>query len=172
MKLGRFVVDTHVHAQRFAAGPRLRESGVLELTGGAQWEALGEAILDLEPYDNSKRLLEDMDTYGIDACVLLPSFGMSNEINAEIVAQNPDRFAALCYPVEHQHRIDAGEDEWTIEAVCEASTSSCPAAASWASARACPTCPTRRTRAGSWTTRRPSPTAWRSWTSPAATAPA
>ena len=85
MKPGRFVIDAHIHAQRFAAGPKLKESGVLELTGGAQWEALGEAILDLIPYDNSARLLTDMEAYGIDACVLLPAFGMSNEINADLV---------------------------------------------------------------------------------------
>jgi predicted TIM-barrel fold metal-dependent hydrolase len=119
VKPGRFVVDTHVHVQRFAAGPRLKESGALELSGGAQWEALGEAILDLVPYDNSGRLLDDMDRYGVDACVLLPAFGMNNEINADLVERHPNRFAALCYPVEHQKRIDEGEDEWTIEAVCE-----------------------------------------------------
>jgi predicted TIM-barrel fold metal-dependent hydrolase len=119
MKAGRFVVDAHVHAQRFAAGPKLRESGALELTGGAQWSALGDAILDLTPYDNSARLLHDMDIYGIDACVLLPAFGMTNEINADIVARHPDRFAALCYPMGLQKRIDAGEAQWSIEAVCE-----------------------------------------------------
>ena len=42
-------MDAHVHSQRFAAGPGLKESGVLELTGGAQWEALGRSILDLTP---------------------------------------------------------------------------------------------------------------------------
>jgi predicted TIM-barrel fold metal-dependent hydrolase len=115
VKPGRFIVDAHIHAQRFAAGPKLKESGVLELTGGAQWEALGEAILDLIPYDNSARLLTDMEAYGIDACVLLPAFGMSNEINADLVARYPDRFRALCYPMAFQKRIDAGEEEWSID---------------------------------------------------------
>jgi predicted TIM-barrel fold metal-dependent hydrolase len=118
MKAGRFVVDTHVHSQRFAAGPTLLESGALELTGGAQWEALGRHILDLEPYDNSERLLHDMESYGVDACVLLPAFGMSNDLNAELVERHPGRFAALCHPVELNRRIDAGEEEWSIEAVC------------------------------------------------------
>lgn len=118
MKPGRFIVDTHVHAQRFAAGPSLKDSGALAVTGGAQWEALGEAILDLVPYDNSARLLADMEAYGVDACVLLPAFGMNNDINADLVERHPDRFVALCYPVEHQKRIDAGEEEWTIEGVC------------------------------------------------------
>jgi predicted TIM-barrel fold metal-dependent hydrolase len=119
MKAGRFVVDAHVHAQRFAAGPKLKESGALELTGGAQWSALGEAILDLIPYDNSKRLLADMDSYGVDACLLLPAFGMNNEINGELVERHPDRFRALCYPMGLQKRIDAGEAEWSPEAVAE-----------------------------------------------------
>jgi predicted TIM-barrel fold metal-dependent hydrolase len=119
MKAGRFVVDAHVHSQRFAAGPALAESGVLELTGGAQWEALGRSILDLTPYDNSKRLLHDMEQYGVDACVLLPAFGMTNDLNAELVERHPDRFRALCHPVDLPKRIDAGEAEWTVEAVCE-----------------------------------------------------
>jgi predicted TIM-barrel fold metal-dependent hydrolase len=119
MKAGRFVVDSHVHSQRFAAGPALQESGVLELTGGAQWEALGRHILDLTPYDNSERLLHDMDRYGVDACVLLPAFGMTNELNAELVERHPDRFVALCHPVELNRRIDAGEEEWSVEAVCQ-----------------------------------------------------
>lgn len=118
MKAGRFIVDTHVHVQRFAAGPSLKESGVLATTGGAQWEALGEALLDLVPYDNSARLLADMECYDVDACVLLPAFGMNNDINAELVERHPDRFVALCYPVEQQKRIDDGEEEWTIEGVC------------------------------------------------------
>ena len=145
MKPGRFVVDAHIHAQRFAAGPKLKESGVLELTGGAQWEALGEAILDLIPYDNSARLLTDMEAYGIDACVLLPAFGMSNEINADLVARHPDRFRALCYPMAFQKRIDAGEEEWSIEARCASSRRCWRRAATSASARGCRTCRTRPT---------------------------
>lgn len=120
MKPGRFVVDTHVHAQRFAAGSRLRESATSEAAGRSGWEALGEAILKLTPYDNSARLLADMDAYGIDGCVLLPAFGMNNEINAELVERHPDRFVALCYPIEYQKRIDAGEETWSIEGVCRA----------------------------------------------------
>ena len=54
---------------------------MLELTGGAQWEALGRSILDLTPFDNSKRLLYDIEQYGVDACVLLPAFGMTNDLN-------------------------------------------------------------------------------------------
>jgi hypothetical protein len=39
----------------------------------------------LVPYNNSLRLEYDMDCYGVDMCVLLPAFGMTDELNLEIV---------------------------------------------------------------------------------------
>jgi predicted TIM-barrel fold metal-dependent hydrolase len=118
MRLGRFVIDSHVHAQRFALGERLREEGVFEKTGGAQWQAMSRVMFQLDAYDNSDRLLYDMECYGVDACVLLPAFGMSNEINAELVRRHPDRFVAACNVADLWKRIDRGEAEWSMEAVC------------------------------------------------------
>ncbi len=98
MKIGRFVVDTHVHAQRFAAGSSLDKSTA---TGSApRYRDLAAAIRQLTPYDNSPRLLFDMACYAVDMCVLLPAFGMSNELNLQIVDAHPDR----------------GEAPWSAEA--------------------------------------------------------
>jgi predicted TIM-barrel fold metal-dependent hydrolase len=118
MKIGRFVVDSHVHAQRFAAGDSLREAGVFDTKGGAQWEALSKVMFGLEPFENSERLLYDMEAYGVDACVLLPAFGMSNEINAGLVERYPEKFVAVCNVSDLWKRIGRGEEEWSLELVC------------------------------------------------------
>ena len=89
MKLGRFVVDAHVHAQRFATN---QQAKLAEHGGRAppvRYNDVADAISDAIPYDNSARLLFDMECYGIDMCVLLPAFGMTNELNLEIVKKNP-----------------------------------------------------------------------------------
>ena len=85
MKLGRFIVDTHVHAQRFAAGPEFSKQKLD--TASARYNDLAKVMRLLTPYDNSPRLLHDMDCYDVDMCVLLPAFGMTNELNLEIVEQ-------------------------------------------------------------------------------------
>jgi hypothetical protein len=94
MKLGRFVVDTHVHAQRFAAGPQL--SKMSPRADGTRYSDLAQAIRRIEAFDNSPRLLYDMGCYRVDKCVLLPAFGMSNEINVALVEKYPDKFVACC----------------------------------------------------------------------------
>ncbi|MDR7440226.1 MAG: hypothetical protein QN181_10135, partial [Armatimonadota bacterium] len=80
MRLGRFIIDTHVHAQRFAAGPQLQ--------GSTEYKDLASVMRGMEAYDNSARLLYDMERYGVDMCVLLPAFGMSNELNAQLVERH------------------------------------------------------------------------------------
>ena len=117
MKAGRFVVDTHVHAQRFAAGRSLSPDAG---EGGAGWERLAHAMPTLESYDNSARLEYDMDCYRVDMCVLLPAFGMTDELNLEIVRRAPDRFVAVCGATDYVERARRGEEEWTIEGVCRA----------------------------------------------------
>jgi predicted TIM-barrel fold metal-dependent hydrolase len=114
VKAGRFIVDTHVHAQRFAAGRALREQG--EGARTARYDTLGQVIRRLQPYDNSPRLLYDMDCYRVDVCVLLPAFGMTNELNVTLVERHPDKFVAVCGAVQTAARARAGEIEWTGEA--------------------------------------------------------
>lgn len=118
MKMGRFVIDTHVHAQRFAAGSKLKENNVD--VSKAKYDDLRKVIdKTAVPYDNSPRLLYDMECYGVDMCVLLPAFGMTNEINAQLVEKYPDKFVALCQAVQTAMDAKLGKKKWTIEAACK-----------------------------------------------------
>ncbi len=114
MRLGRFIVDTHVHSQRFAVGKefaeRFKDADVL------RYNDLADAISTATPYDNSKRLVYDMDCYDVDMCVLLPAFGMTNELNLALVEKYPQRFVAVCSPTETARKAHTGEEPWTVEA--------------------------------------------------------
>jgi predicted TIM-barrel fold metal-dependent hydrolase len=110
-KIGRFIVDTHVHSQRHAAGPALK--------GSKDYGDLGKAMGQMDAYDNSARLLYDMECYGVDMCVIEPAFGMTNEINLEQKNKHPDKFVVNAWPRNYQKKVQAGETEWTIEGFCE-----------------------------------------------------
>ncbi len=107
MKAGRFVVDAHVHAQRFArdqARPR----------GSTAYPTLShEMKYDLVPYDNSPRLLADMEGYGVDACMLLPAFGMTNEINVRIMQAHPGKFVCVARAERTLNRAKRREESWS-----------------------------------------------------------
>lgn len=111
MKLGRFIVDTHVHSQRHAAGSQLK--------GSTEYSDLGKAIMRVDAYDNSPRLLYDMETYQVDMCIIEPAFGMSNELNVELCKKYPDKFVANCQAgTKHtRDKVQAEEIEWNIN-VC------------------------------------------------------
>ncbi len=111
MKLGRFIVDTHVHSQRHAAGAALK--------GSKDYADLGKAMGKIEAYDNSPRLLYDMECYGVDMCIIEPAFGMTNKTSLEQVKKYPDKFVANCSPKEYNDRVEAGEIEWTIDGAIE-----------------------------------------------------
>ena len=111
-KAGRFVVDTHVHSQRHAAGAALKESLKQSGKKDIDYTDLNSIMRGMETYDNSPRLLYDMECYGVDMCILQPAFGMSNELNVELVEKYPDRFAAFASAKESGQ---LGAD-WTIEA--------------------------------------------------------
>jgi predicted TIM-barrel fold metal-dependent hydrolase len=113
MKAGLFIVDTHVHPQRHAAGSALK--------GSTDYGDLGRAIQQVDAYDNSPRLLYHMDCYDVDMCILEPAFGMSNEINVELVKKYPDKFVANCQAgtKRTRDRVEAGEIEWDIKFVLE-----------------------------------------------------
>src|SRR3989304_826830 len=112
MKLGRFIVDTHVHSQRHAAGKALK--------GSKDFDKLGQVMGQMEAYDNSARLLYDMQCYGVDMCIIEPAFGMTNKTDVEQVKKYPDKFAACGWPKEYQDRCAAGQEKWTIEGFCDA----------------------------------------------------
>jgi len=111
-KAGRFVVDTHVHSQRHAAGAalkeKLKESGKKDI----DYTDLNSVMRGMETYDNSARLLYDMECYGVDMCILQPAFGMSNDLNVELCEKHPDRFVAFA---SAKKSGTLGPD-WTIEA--------------------------------------------------------
>lgn len=111
MKLGRFIVDTHVHSQRHAAGAALK--------GSKDYGDLGRVMHQIEAYDNSARLLYDMANYGVDMCVIEPAFGMTNETNVAQTKKYPDKFVCNCQALKTKNRAQNGEIEWTIEAACE-----------------------------------------------------
>lgn len=108
----RFIIDTHVHAQRHAA--KFKERGVRP-----DFVTLSKEMRAIETYDNSPRLLYDMERYGVDMAVLQPAFGMTNELNTEIVDKNPNKFIAMCLPQQTMKRAVKGEAEWTAEAAAE-----------------------------------------------------
>jgi len=118
MKLGRFIIDTHVHAQRHAAGPEFKKSGKTDLKK-IKYNDLASIMRHLVTYDNSKRLLYDMECYQVDMCILHPAFGMSNELNVDLVERYPDKFVALVSAKDLADKATKGEAEWSIEAACE-----------------------------------------------------
>ena len=118
MKLGRFIIDTHVHAQRHAAGPEFKKMGLKD-PKKIKYKELASVMRHLVTYDNSKRLLYDMACYQVDMCILHPAFGMSNDLNVEMVERHPDKFVALAAAKDLADKALEGDAEWTIEAACE-----------------------------------------------------
>jgi predicted TIM-barrel fold metal-dependent hydrolase len=121
MKMGRFIVDTHVHVQRHAAGPELAKNrqGDSRSNKKIPYRDLANIMPHLQTYDNSARLFYDMECYDVDMCILCSAFGMNNEINVQLVDKYPDKFRALCCAKKTVERAQAGELEWTMEAACE-----------------------------------------------------
>jgi predicted TIM-barrel fold metal-dependent hydrolase len=66
----------------------------------------------METYDNSPRLFYDMECYGVDMCVLQGAFGMSNDLNLELVEKYPDKFVATAGAAKSK---ELGSD-WTAKA--------------------------------------------------------
>lgn len=108
----RFVVDTHVHSQRHAVKAKEKGSKV-------DFKTLSKDMRLMDTYDNSPRLLYDMERYGVDMCVIQPAFAMTNELNAELVKKYPDRFLAMCLPVQTMKKALKGEKEWTADVAAE-----------------------------------------------------
>jgi predicted TIM-barrel fold metal-dependent hydrolase len=108
MKMARFIVDTHVHSQRHAAGSALK--------GSKDYADLSRVMREVQAYDNSPRLLYDMECYGVDMCIVQAAFGMSNEINVEQTKKYPDKFVANCQAIKT--RGQTGDGEWSIDDAC------------------------------------------------------
>lgn len=110
---GRFVVDAHVHITTLYK-PKGTTKG-WDFPEG--WTGLGKFV---ETFDNSPLCLYDMERYGIDMCVLLPSqIGPTNELQAALVDKYPDKFRAMCTEQKHKIKVSQGEVGWSLEAACE-----------------------------------------------------
>lgn len=113
---GRFVVDTHCHAQRAAV--RFAERGVQAPTTRDMYAG----VADVTWFDNSERLLYDMGRYGFDFCILMSgglARGMDNDLDAALVERHPDKFAALAYPTTLLREARSGAVKWTLEAAVD-----------------------------------------------------
>ncbi|HRP05061.1 MAG TPA: hypothetical protein PLV87_09130, partial [Opitutaceae bacterium] len=117
MKMGRFVIDSHVHAQRFAAGQAMKDklaSPSAPAPGSEEYKRLHEQLTyELQPYDNSARLLYDMECYGVDMCILTSAFNMTNELNAKMVREHPGKFVALAYGEKYRRHVQRSGEEWS-----------------------------------------------------------
>ncbi len=109
---GRFVIDVHVHSQRHALNWKGR--GVKP-----DYVSLAKFRGETEPYDNSPRLLYDMERYGVDMCVTMAQAGATDELSAETVKKYPDKFVAKCSATAYRKKVSQGEVEWSIEGLCK-----------------------------------------------------
>ena len=106
----RFVVDTHAHITTLYK-PAGKKS--LELEAKGLWNGLNG---ELEPFDNSPLTLYDMERYGVDMCILKPSItGTTNEMQAMLVDQHPDKFRAMCSDQKLKIKVWREEKEWNLQ---------------------------------------------------------
>ena len=86
-KIGRFVVDAHIHC-----GKKDETSKNTNVDG---------VYREVEAVDNSGQALFDMDAYGVDMGILLPSFiGTHSDEYAAICKRNPTRFRTCAIETE------------------------------------------------------------------------
>jgi hypothetical protein len=112
--IARFIVDTHCHITTLYQ-PGTKEGW--EMAERCEWNGLR---YELAPFDNCFLTLYDMDRYGVDMAVLLPSIpGTLNEAQAKLVKRFPDRFRACCS--DQRTVLDAmrGGPRWTFKAALQ-----------------------------------------------------
>lgn len=102
MKMGRFVVDGHIHpGKKDHPDANSKIKGINTM---------------VEEADNSDLILLDMDAYGVDMGIILPSMiGTTNELHAQIVRNNPTRFRSMCVDCKTRMKAAKGEKEWNID---------------------------------------------------------
>ncbi len=112
--IARFVVDTHCHITTLYQ-PATDEGW--EQVERQEWNGLMDEVA---PFDNCFLTLYDMDRYGVDMAVLLPSiFGTLNETQAKLVKRFPDRFRACCSDQKTVLAAIRGEKPWSFKAALE-----------------------------------------------------
>lgn len=109
--IARFIVDTHCHITTLYQ-PATEEGW--EKVAQCEWSGLE---YELEPFDNSALTLYDMDRYGVDMAILLPSIpGTTNESQAKLVKKFPHKFRACCSDQLTILKAIRGEEKWTFKA--------------------------------------------------------
>jgi hypothetical protein len=112
--IARFVVDTHCHITTLYQPAT--EAG-WEQVEREEWNGLSA---ELAPFDNSFLTLYDMDRYGVDMAVLLPSIpGTLNETQAKLVKRFPERFRACCSDQKTVLRAVQGKEPWSFKAALQ-----------------------------------------------------
>jgi hypothetical protein len=99
MKMGRFVVDSHVHGQRHAV----------------RFSQNDEDDDGIIVYENSDQLVYNIETYEVDIALLLPAFSMTDEINVKMLEAHPEKFRACADPVQIKWAALRGDEGWTTE---------------------------------------------------------
>jgi predicted TIM-barrel fold metal-dependent hydrolase len=101
MKIGRFVVDAHIHCgKKDVAKKDSRIKGI---------------SAEVESVDNSEQALFDMDAYGIDMGILLPSFiGTHSEEYADMCRKNRSRFRTHALDTETRLAAVRGTKKWNL----------------------------------------------------------
>jgi predicted TIM-barrel fold metal-dependent hydrolase len=102
MAMTRFVIDAHVHAQRWSPG-------LIRRGEAFDYRNLEQEIMARRPWDNSRALLGDMDRLGIAVAVLNTAFNQRNEMIQAQVRRHPDRFVGFTGPVDTLRRAYLGQ---------------------------------------------------------------
>ena len=109
--IARYVVDTHCHITTLYQPAT--DAG-WEMVENEEWTGLHAEV---QPFDNCFLTLYDMDRYGVDMAVWLPSIpGTTNESQAKLVKRFPDRFRACCSDQKTVLAAMRGEKPWTFKA--------------------------------------------------------
>ena len=112
--IARFVVDTHCHITTLYQ-PGTEEGW--QMVERCEWNGLE---YELEPFDNAPLTLYDMDRYGVDMAILLPSIpGTLNETQAKLVKRFPDRFRACCSDQKTVLNAMRGGPPWNFKKALE-----------------------------------------------------
>jgi predicted TIM-barrel fold metal-dependent hydrolase len=108
--IARFVVDTHCHITSLY---QPADQKGWDKVDAEEWNGLADEI---SIFDNSPLTLYDMDRYGVDMAVLLPSIiGTTNESQAKLVKKYPHKFRACCCDQDTVLKAYRGEIKYTIE---------------------------------------------------------
>lgn len=109
--IARFVVDTHCHITTLYQ-PGTEEGW--EMVEKGEWNGLTE---ELAPFDNCFLTMYDMERYGVDMAILLPSIpGTLNETQAKLVKRFPKLFRACCSDQKTVLHAKQGKSPWTFKA--------------------------------------------------------